>query len=53
MHINGLIAESGITLSRLAKESGVPYSTLKDICLGKIKIETCSGETLARAAREH
>jgi transcriptional regulator with XRE-family HTH domain len=51
MQINDLLAERGITRYRLAKESGVPHSTLKDICLGKAKIENCSGETLFRLAR--
>jgi transcriptional regulator with XRE-family HTH domain len=51
MQINKLLAERGITRYRLAKESGVPHSTLKDICLGKTKTENCSGETLYRLAR--
>jgi transcriptional regulator with XRE-family HTH domain len=51
MQINELIAERGITRYRLAKDSRVPHSTLKDICLGKAKIESCSGETLYRLAR--
>jgi transcriptional regulator with XRE-family HTH domain len=51
MQINELLAERGITRYRLAKESGVPHSTLKDICSGKAKIENCSGETLYRLAR--
>ncbi|MDR1001519.1 MAG: helix-turn-helix transcriptional regulator [Clostridiales bacterium] len=51
MQINELLAERGITRYRLAKESGVPHSTLKDICLGKAKIKNCTGETLYRLAR--
>jgi transcriptional regulator with XRE-family HTH domain len=51
MQINELLTERGITRYRLSKESGVPHSTLKDICLGKAKIESCSGETLFRLAR--
>jgi len=48
MSINELLAERGMTRYRLAKESGVPHSTLNDICLGKARIENCSGETLYR-----
>jgi transcriptional regulator with XRE-family HTH domain len=51
VQINELLAERGMTRYRLAKESGVPHSTLKDICLGKAKIENCSGETLYRLAQ--
>jgi plasmid maintenance system antidote protein VapI len=51
VQMNELLAERGITRYRLAKESSVPHSTLKDICLGKAKIENCSGETLYRLAR--
>jgi transcriptional regulator with XRE-family HTH domain len=51
MQINELLAKRHITRYRLAKESGVPHSTLRDICLGKAKIGNCSGETLYRLAR--
>jgi predicted transcriptional regulator len=50
MQINELLTERDVTRYRLAKDSGVPHSTLKDICLGKAKTENCSGETLYRLA---
>jgi transcriptional regulator with XRE-family HTH domain len=51
MDINELIKNKGITRYRLAKDSGMPHSTLKDICTGKAKIENCSGESLYRLAK--
>ena len=36
---------------KLAKNSGVPYSTINDICSGKTQIEKCSAETVFRLAR--
>lgn len=51
MGINALLAEKKITKYRLAKQSGVPYATLNDICSGKTNIGKCSAETLYRIAR--
>jgi transcriptional regulator with XRE-family HTH domain len=42
MDINELLRQKNMTRYRLAKESGVPHSTLKDVCLGKARIENCS-----------
>lgn len=51
MNINTLLEQKGISKYRLAKQSGVPHSTLNDICSGKTNIEKCSAETLYRIAR--
>ena len=51
MTINELLAENGMTKYRLAKLSGVPHTTLNDICNGKTRIEKCSGETLYKLAK--
>lgn len=36
---------------RLAKQSGIPYTTLSDLCKGKTRIEKCSSETLYKIAK--
>lgn len=51
MSINEILAESGMTKYRLAKLSGVLYTTLNDICSGKTRIEKCSGEALYKLAK--
>jgi len=45
------IQQSGMSMYRLSKESGVPYATLNDICNGKTRLEKCSAETVYRIAR--
>lgn len=39
MTINEIIQESGMTKYRIAKISGVPHTTLYDLCNGKSRIE--------------
>ncbi|MCL2672726.1 MAG: helix-turn-helix transcriptional regulator [Clostridiales bacterium] len=51
MTIQEHLAERNITKYRLSKESGVPYSTVQDICSGKARIEKCSVEVLYRIAK--
>jgi transcriptional regulator with XRE-family HTH domain len=51
MNFNQLLQEKNITRYRIAKTSGVPQSTMADICTGKAKLENCSGETLYRIAQ--
>ena len=51
MRINELIDQKGITKYRLAKSSGIPHTTVIDICSGKARIEKCSGETLFKLAK--
>ena len=51
MLINKLLEQKNITKYRLCKESGVPQTTISDICSGKTSIEKCSAETIFRIAR--
>ena len=45
------LTERNITKYRLSKESGVPYSTVQDICSGKAQLEKCTAEVLYRLAK--
>ncbi len=51
MYINELLNEKGMTKYKLAKISGVPQSTIADICSGKTDIKKCSAETLYKLAK--
>jgi len=51
VNINRILAQKGITKYRLAKTSGVPQTTVIDICSGKAKIGNCSGETIYKLAK--
>ena len=46
MNINELLEEQHMTKYRLSKSSGVPHTTINDICNGRVRIEKCSAETL-------
>lgn len=52
MLLTDLLKQNGITKYSLSKNSGVPYTTLNDICRGKTSLEKCSAETVYRLARE-
>ena len=52
MMINELMENKKITKYRLAKNSGIPYTTINDICSGKAQIEKCSAETIYRISKE-
>lgn len=52
MIINELMESKNITKYRLAKNSGIPYTTINDICSGKARIEKCSAETIYRISKE-
>ena len=51
MDLEKLLHEKHITRYRLSKKSGIPQSTIADICIGKTRIEKCSGDTLYRIAK--
>ena len=51
MIINELMENKKITQYRLAKESGIPYTTVNDICSGRARIEKCSAETIYRISK--
>lgn len=51
MIINELMDAKKITQYRLAKESGIAYTTVNDICNGKSQLAKCSAETVYRIAK--
>ena len=51
MPISLLMEQKGITRYRLSKLSGVPYTTLGDICSGKTELKKCNAETVYRLAK--
>lgn len=51
MMIEALLKQRHMTKYRLAVESGVPHTTLNDICSGKTKLEKCSAETVYKLAK--
>ncbi len=51
MYLNDLLTEKKISKYRLAKESGVPQTTIMDICSRKVHIEKCSADTLYKIAK--
>ena len=51
MTLREIIARRDTTMYRLAKDSGVPYSTINDVCNGKTRIENISAGTAYRLAR--
>ena len=50
MGLQEIIDERKISKYKLSKQSGVPYSTICDICTGKSDIRKSSAETVARIA---
>lgn len=51
VYLNELLAEKKMTKYRLAKESGVPQTTITDICSKKARIEKCSADTIYKIAK--
>lgn len=51
MDINIILKSKKMTAYRLAKQSGLPYTTVNDICKGKTKIEKCSAETVYKISK--
>ena len=52
MLINELLEKKCITKYRLSKSSGIPYTTVNDICSGKAQLEKCSAETIYKLSKE-
>ncbi len=52
MNINEIIYERHLSKYRVAKNSGIPYMTLNDICNGKTKLNKCSADTVYKLAKE-
>ncbi|MDR2665267.1 MAG: helix-turn-helix transcriptional regulator [Oscillospiraceae bacterium] len=51
IRLNEILTKTNTTIYKLAKNSGIPYTTVRDICSGNTKIEKCSGETLYKLAK--
>ena len=51
MYLNDLLTEKKISKYRLAKESGIPQTTVIDICSRKARIEKCSADTIYKIAK--
>ena len=51
MTVSELMNHKKITKYRLSKDSGVPYTTVNDICSGKAQFEKCSAETVYRISK--
>lgn len=50
MDINEILGQKNMTKYRLSKISGVPFTTISEICTGKSKIKNCTGETIYKLA---
>ena len=50
MALQQLLAERDISMYRLSQVSGVPKTTIIDICSGKSSLENCSAKTVYRIA---
>ena len=51
MIVNELLQKENMSRYRLSKESGVPMTTITDICNGKAELDKCSAGTLYKIAR--
>ncbi len=49
--IESYLKNTNKTKYRLSKESGIPYSTVSDICSGRTPLNRCSAETVYRLSR--
>ena len=52
MIVTELLAQQNKSKYSLSKSSGIPYTTLNDICNGKTSLGKCSAETVYRLAKE-
>lgn len=51
MNLKELLEQTEITVYHLSKISGIPKSTINDICSGRSKIENCSAKTIKQLAQ--
>jgi len=51
MLINALLEQKNMTKYKLAKNSGVPHTTVLDICSGKAELNKCNAETVYKLAK--
>ncbi len=52
MTINSIIENNHISKYRLAKNSGIPYMTINDICSGKANLADCNAKTIYKLSKE-
>ena len=51
MPLQSLMSERNITVRQLARQADIPYSTLKDICDGRARLERCAAETVYKLSK--
>ena len=51
MCINTILKNKNMTKYKLAKKSGVPHTTVLDICSGKTKLSKCTAETVYKLSK--
>lgn len=51
MNLQTMLAERNMSMYRLSKQSGVPKTTVIDICSGKSSIEGCNAKTIMLLAK--
>ncbi len=51
MNVNEMILQKNYSKYRVAKNSGIPYMTLNDICNGKTGLDKCSAGTVYKLAK--
>lgn len=51
MTINDILKEKRMSVYALSKQSGIPQSTIRDICSGKTKLRKCSVENALKISR--
>ena len=52
MNVSEIIRRNQTSKYRVAKNSGIPYMTLNDICTGKTQLGKCSAETVYKLSKE-
>ena len=52
MTINNIIEKNHMSKYRLAKNSGIPYMTINDICSGKANLADCNAKTIYKLSKE-
>ena len=51
MIVNDLLVKENMSRYRLSKESGIPMTTITDICSGKADLDKCAAGTLYKIAK--
>ena len=52
MKIIEIMHQKHLSKYRVAKNAGIPYMTLNDICNGKTRLDKCSADTVYKLAKE-